>query len=55
MSFVSTSPYSPREKPDMEEYIDIILLTRRVLRTSGRYREEKLKFNDELKLDAWYV
>ena len=56
MSLVGPRPYLPREEPDMEGYIDIILLTMPGItglwQVSGR---NELNFNDRLRLDAWYV
>ncbi|EDP75586.1 undecaprenyl-phosphate galactose phosphotransferase WbaP [Hydrogenivirga sp. 128-5-R1-1] len=56
MSLVGPRPYLPREREDMEGYIDTILMTRPGItglwQISGR---NKLTFKDRLKLDTWYV
>ena len=56
MSLVGPRPYLPREKEDMEGYIDTILMTRPGItglwQISGR---NELTFEDRLKLDTWYV
>ena len=56
MSIVGPRPYLPREKKDIGEYFDIILLAKPGItglwQISGR---NALTFKDRLKLDAWYV
>jgi len=56
MSFVGPRPYIPSEEEYMGEYKDYILLTKPGItglwQISGR---NKLKFEDRLKLDVWYI
>lgn len=56
MSLVGPRPYLPREKKEIMEYIDDILLTNPGItglwQISGR---NELVFMERLKLDAWYV
>lgn len=56
MSLVGPRPYLPREEVDMKKYIDVILMTypgiTGLWQVSGR---NKLKFEDRMKLDTWYI
>ncbi len=56
MSLFGPRPYLPDEEGEMNNYIDLILLTSPGItglwQVSGR---NALAFNDRLKLDAWYV
>lgn len=56
MSWFGPRPYLPNEEAEMNDCIDLILLTRPGItglwQVSGR---NDLSFKDRLKLDAWYV
>lgn len=56
MSIVGPRPYLPREKEEIKDFKDIILLTKPGLtglwQISGR---NELVFEERLKLDTWYV
>lgn len=56
MSLFGPRPYLPSEEKEMRDYMDLILLTTPGItglwQVSGR---NELKFEDRLKLDAWYV
>jgi undecaprenyl-phosphate galactose phosphotransferase len=56
MSLFGPRPYLPDEECEMNDCIDLILLTRPGItglwQVSGR---NELAFKDRLKLDAWYV
>jgi Undecaprenyl-phosphate galactose phosphotransferase WbaP len=56
MSLVGPRPYLPREKNEMKDYIDTILMTTPGItglwQISGR---NNLGFGDRLNLDSWYV
>lgn len=56
MSLVGPRPYLPRERNEIKEYVDIILLTTPGItglwQISGR---NELVFEERIKLDTWYI